>query len=104
MKHCVLKSPAPSARAGNYGKGFGVIAGEVRKLADSTAENASQTNQTLKIVVKNIDQARSSSHKSVESYSEIQQQIQRLSQGLDSVMEQMTSLNEKSTQIMAMIQ
>jgi len=92
-----------SARAGQHGKGFGVIAGEVRKLADSTAKNASQTSNTLKQVIDSISQSKTSSEKSLETYTRIEGEMTALSDSLTEIQNRMNELSNFSQKIMSII-
>jgi len=92
-----------SARAGQHGKGFGVIAGEVRKLADSTARNASQTSSTLKQVIQSISQSKDSSEKSLKTYTSIEGEMNALSSSLAEIQNRMNELSQFSQQIMSII-
>jgi methyl-accepting chemotaxis protein len=49
-----LNAAIEAARAGEHGRGFAVVADEVRKLADSTQRALSEINATINIVVQAI--------------------------------------------------
>jgi DNA-binding LacI/PurR family transcriptional regulator len=98
-----INASIESARAGQHGKGFGVIAGEVRKLADSTADNAAQTGDTLKKVVENIKESKTYSDQSQQALNRIQEEIRQLSGSLQAIQRQMSALEEQSNSIMGII-
>jgi len=50
-----MNAAIESAHAGELGKGFGVVAGEIRRLSDSTRENSRNISQTLKNIIAGID-------------------------------------------------
>jgi methyl-accepting chemotaxis protein len=51
-----LNAAIEAARAGEHGRGFAVVADEVRKLADASAREATQVSQTVRQVRKEIQQ------------------------------------------------
>ncbi|MBE6050102.1 MAG: methyl-accepting chemotaxis protein [Clostridium sp.] len=51
-----LNAAIESARAGEYGKGFGVVSNEIRNLSNSTKESIKQINDTLKNIQGSINE------------------------------------------------
>lgn len=49
-----LNAAIESARAGEYGKGFGVVSTEIRKLSNSTKESINEISQTLNSIQNSI--------------------------------------------------
>lgn len=49
-----LNAAIEAARAGEHGRGFAVVADEVRKLAERTQKSLSETNATVSIIVQSI--------------------------------------------------
>ncbi len=52
-----LNAAIEAARAGEHGRGFAVVADEVRKLAERTQNGLSRTNSTINAIVGSIDEA-----------------------------------------------
>lgn len=51
-----LNAAIESARAGEYGKGFGVVSTEIRKLSQSTKESITQINEILNNIQNSINE------------------------------------------------
>lgn len=56
-KLLALNAAMEAARAGEHGEGFTVVANEVRRLAQSTAEAAEQTDQLMKSLIAQMETA-----------------------------------------------
>lgn len=51
-----LNAAIESARAGEYGKGFGVVSSEIRKLSNSTKESINEISKTLNSIQNSINE------------------------------------------------
>lgn len=51
-----LNAAIESARAGEYGKGFGVVSTEIRKLSNSTKDSINEISETLNNIQKSINE------------------------------------------------
>lgn len=52
-----LNAAIEAARAGEHGRGFAVVADEVRKLAERTQKSLSESNATVSIIVQSVNDA-----------------------------------------------
>ncbi len=52
-----LNAAIEAARAGEHGRGFAVVADEVRKLAERTQKSLSEINATITVIVQSIEEA-----------------------------------------------
>jgi methyl-accepting chemotaxis protein len=52
-----LNAAIEAARAGEHGRGFAVVADEVRKLAERTQKSLSESNSTVSIIVQSVNDA-----------------------------------------------
>ena len=53
-----LNAAIEAARAGEHGRGFAVVADEVRKLAEKTQKSASEIDDVIQAIVKSVEEAR----------------------------------------------
>ena len=53
-----LNAAIEAARAGEHGRGFAVVADEVRKLAERTQKSLAEINSTISVIVQSINDAR----------------------------------------------
>ncbi|MBB6480920.1 bacteriohemerythrin [Spirochaeta isovalerica] len=74
-----MNAAIEAAHAGDSGKGFAVVAEEIRKLAESTAENARNISVTLKKLVENIQSAGELSRESEEAFTRIAEGVSQVS-------------------------
>ena len=75
-----MNAAIEAAHAGDSGKGFAVVAEEIRKLAESTAENAKNISVTLKDLVDNIESAGELSRDSESAFTDIAGGVKKVSE------------------------
>jgi methyl-accepting chemotaxis protein len=91
-----LNAAIEAARAGEHGRGFAVVADEVRKLAEKTQHSLSDINATVSIVVQSINDASDEMSKNSKSVVEVSAMSDEINEKISKTLEMV----EKSTQKM----
>jgi methyl-accepting chemotaxis protein len=75
-----LNAAIEAARAGEHGRGFAVVADEVRKLAERTQKSLAEINATISVIVQSINDLSgqmSNGAQDVENLSQLAQEVER---------------------------
>lgn len=89
-----LNAAIEAARAGDHGKGFNVVANEVRKLADSSAQSVNK----VKDVIKEIQNSNTETEKQA---GVIAESTDKMSQALQEMVRQVEELNSVAEELAA---
>ena len=105
-----LNAAIEAARAGEHGRGFAVVADEVRQLAERTQKSLVEINATISVIVQSILDASGSMNQNIENIEtliknseQVQVEMQEIQNNMDSVYESIDSTNntvETSTKTM----
>ncbi len=80
-----MNAAIEAAHAGEAGHGFAVVAEEIRRLAESSAEQSSSISSNLKVIIERIHQAAQSSEKTLRSFEEINREIETTDQAFQEI-------------------
>lgn len=90
-----LNAAIEAARAGEHGRGFAVVADEVRKLAERTQKSLTEINATISVVVQSIGDNSDSLNVNAKHMNELTSELGRVDEKMDEVLEVMNALTTK---------
>jgi len=90
-----LNAAIEAARAGEHGRGFAVVADEVRKLAERTQKSLTEINATISVVVQSIGDNSDALNTNAKYMNDLTNDLSNIDQKMDEVLGVMDKLTVK---------
>ena len=87
-----LNAAIEAARAGEHGRGFAVVADEVRKLAERTQKSLAESTATTNVLIQSISESSDSLNKNANEVNNISEEVTKISEKLDEIIHTLNTL------------
>jgi methyl-accepting chemotaxis protein len=87
-----LNAAIEAARAGEHGRGFAVVADEVRKLAERTQKSLAETSATTNVLIQSISESSDSLNRNANEVNNISNEIGLISTKMDEIIDTLNRL------------
>ncbi|MDH4944353.1 methyl-accepting chemotaxis protein [Sulfurimonas sp. C5] len=89
-----LNAAIEAARAGEHGRGFAVVADEVRKLAERTQKSLAETTATTNVLIQSISESSDTLNKNADKVNAISNEVSTVSNQMDEIIETLEKLTK----------
>lgn len=89
-----LNAAIEAARAGEHGRGFAVVADEVRKLAERTQKSLAETAATTNVLIQSISDSSDALTRNAQEVGDVSDEVGRISDKMDEIIEVLKKLTK----------
>lgn len=89
-----LNAAIEAARAGEHGRGFAVVADEVRKLAERTQKSLAETSATTNVLIQSISESSDTLNKNANEVNDISDEINLINTKMDDIIITLNNLTK----------
>lgn len=89
-----LNAAIEAARAGEHGRGFAVVADEVRKLAERTQKSLAETSATTNVLIQSISESSDALNKNAREVNDISGEVSLISDKMDEIIHTLSNLSK----------
>jgi len=89
-----LNAAIEAARAGEHGRGFAVVADEVRKLAERTQKSLAETSATTNVLIQSISDSSEALNSNANEVNEISDKVGNVSDKMDEIIDTLSNLTK----------
>ncbi len=90
-----LNAAIEAARAGEHGRGFAVVADEVRKLAERTQKSLAETSATTNVLIQSISESSDALNRNAEEVNDISGEVGLISDKMDEIIHTLSALSKQ---------
>ncbi|WP_373072896.1 methyl-accepting chemotaxis protein [Sulfurimonas sp.] len=90
-----LNAAIEAARAGEHGRGFAVVADEVRKLAERTQKSLAETSATTNVLIQSISDSSMALNANAKEINDVSDEINNVSDKMDEIIATLNGLANK---------
>jgi methyl-accepting chemotaxis protein len=87
-----LNAAIEAARAGEHGRGFAVVADEVRKLAERTQKSLAESSATTNVLIQSISDSSDTLNRNATEVNDISEEVTLISEKMDEIIRTLNTL------------